>query len=687
MSRMKRFSVYGWMLMFAFFGAGCGQSTPPDTPTQPATLTSIPPTPTIRPTPPDENSTGNITRETVVVRIVNTAADTPPLNLYFGFQSIATNLEPGQFTEPTPVEAGEYIAKILPSGSRSSDPGLMETQLNLSGETAFLILITGNIGQYGLTVLPEKPEPLSAGESIIRFVNAIPEISDALLRSGEEDLTSRIGFEQTALSSVLQAGETPLELLSGDKKLLDYSIALEERMDYTLILAGKAEAPTIIAYSSRAPGKSTLRTINASSAINVVDVYLGDALFNSKIDYGRPTQRQSIASGDYIVQVYEAGADRTTVQPLLSELITFQADQNIALILLGSSDQLRIVPYIEDLSPTPPEEIRIAFLNTLDHLQSVHLETTGGPIPGIPELVYGSPTVISLNASNFSFYSTAVDANGVNNTVEVVTNLQFEQGVSYLYLITGRLDNNPIMLSESVGVDSTLANSVESQGTPQPRVQAAMVRFVNDLQDQTIVDFLVNNETAFPGLAFEQATELISISDLTPNIRVTVSGNADLLGENDVSLDENGRYTIIIYGADKSTVRFLVISDSDLVFDRLSAHIRLINLSPDIETQLGLGYALSSQSPEIILPSEPGAQRPLVTRDIQQSVNQSGGGSVSNPILMPLGVFNLYVIDSSRAEIGVVLANLTLEGGAHYDVVASQATNSNQAQAFLLKYP
>ena len=176
-------------------------------------------------------------------------------------------------------------------------------------------------------------------------------------------------------------------------------------------------------------------------------------------------------------------------------------------------------------------------MNTLDNLPSIQLEASAGPIPGVSDLVYGtSPISTLLDAGSYNFHTDAADQNGDLNTVEVVNNLQFEQGLSYLYLITGRMDNNPIILSENVGTDRNLEDSVDTNGTPVP-VSAAQVRFINALQDQHTVDFLLNNTPLLPGLPPQQGSDLIAIDDLTPTIQVNVDGGSTPIAELEATLD------------------------------------------------------------------------------------------------------------------------------------------------------
>lgn len=690
---MRNFWRFGILITFVLGLTACGATTPPANPTSLPTIAALPteaPTATAAPLPTKAVSgvvESSSSQPPGLVRFVNAAPDTTPLNIYVGIQAIATNLGFSQFTEPTPVGAGDYTFKVSPSGSTSSDTPLLETQLTIKSQDSLVVLISGDENQLAMSALPDQIDPLNKGESIVHVIHAVTGSGAVGLRDGSNDVISPVNFGQSATTAILPAASTTLEFTSDGKKLIDFNADLQERTNYTLILAGHIESPSVISFKASAPGRSTVRAINASPQINSIDLYLDKTLLLSGVDYGRQTDRQNVISGQHTMDIYEKGADHNTIQPLVSQPVSFDSDKNIALVFLGAADQFTIVSYEEDTSPTPPGEERVAFLNTLPNLPSVHIETSGGEMPGVSDLIYGDPPPsILLDTGTYSFYSTAVDQNGVNNTVENAPNLQFEPGINYLYMITGRLDNNPIILSENVGIDSKLADVPDTNGTPQAAEQAAQVRFVNALQDQSTIDFLVNNEVSLTGLAAQQGSDLTTVTDLTPTIQVSLSGSSDILAQADATLEAGSRYTAIAYGADKTDIHVLILPDSHLVFDGASPHIRLINISPESDTQLGFGFADSSLSPTIATPVITG-ERPFVPNGIQQSVNAIGGGQASNVILMPVGTFNFYIIDSNAHEIAATITQMALEAGAHYDVIGYQNSDATQSQAFVLTYP
>lgn len=678
MRSIRRFLFVTVLLLVT---AACGQATPVPTALPSATST---PEPTAAPTAFQAIQNENIQpRQRATVRIINAAPDTPPLNVFTGFQAVAANLGFGQFTDATSLDADTYEIKVTPSGSRPSDPPLLETTLEIKGGESNLLLLT-KIGEtLTLTSLPTSVEPVGTGQSIITFINVLASGEQAMMRQNNADLTTSIGSGQTATTGLLPAGASTFEFASQGTKLLDYDSALKERKHYTFILAGTAAAPSVVELSFDAPGRTSVRALNASPSLDPIDVYLDDQPINTSVVFGRSTDPQNRIAGDYTALIYSAGADRNAVEPMFSQKVVLENDQNLNLIVVGSPGKLQIVPYNEDLTPTPPNRMRIAFVNPLEQYPRVHLETTAGVLPELSEMVYGDmPKAALLSASTYTFYLTAADAAGVNQTVEIAENLQFEQGRNYLYIITQRLDGNPIIVSESVGVNEQLADFSDTGGVAETIGSPAQIRYINALNDQTPLDMLVDNEIVVSQLGYGQGSELIPVSRKNPRISIQVSGDTTALNSLSTTVEELARYTVLVYGQDRASAQILLIPDSDLIFDGTSPHLRLINASYDGNTSFGLGIAEAR-----FVPSNPDAIRQPIPAGVQRTVERVAEGSASPVILVPVNTLNLFVIDAITNELAASILNTEMKTGSHYDIVAYQETNSQRVHALLFEYP
>ncbi len=665
------------------------------------TAVSIPtevPTATAAPT----FTPGAVTNETLaherpaLVRVVNAAADSPAINVFAGFSAIATNLAYKQFTEPTSFDAGKYTVKLQASGSAPSDKSLLESDVTFSSGEPMMLLVTGSGSQLAVTVLADKNEALKDKENIIHVINGLSDGSAVALKNGSTDLVTGINAAQTALTPILAAGNADLTFQIADKTL-DYPATLKGQTNTTLIVVGTAATASIIQFESAAPKRISVRAINASADITKVDVYLDDQLLNSQVDYGRPTDRQNFASGQYTARIYATGADRNTVEPLTGQVISLVDSDNFAVVLLGSASSLSVLAFPEDLTPTGNGATRITFLNTLPNFSEVDVIATAASMAEIPTLFYGqAPSVMNVPAGQYSFMMTALDNKQSGpiprTTIERAENVQFETGYNYLYLVTGRIDTTPIILSDKVEI-------TDASGDPSTQItgqQAASIRFINAVEGQTL-DFAINGVSALTGLNYGEGSALYPATDQNATIRVNSTGQTDSLGSQDTTFEAGSRYTVLAYRAERGEVGILVVNDDNLIFDGSSPHLRLINVSTDNNSSLGLAFSQSNDNPnptvEPAITAEATVDGNLpdvvytLPYGVQKLVSNIGASSASSVILMPVSTVDLNVIESIANRLAVTIPKVDLEGDMHVDVIAYQQANSDTITAFMVIYP
>ncbi len=675
--------------VMALLGA-CGQTEV--IPTAIAIPTALP-TETAAPT----YTPGAVTNETLEqarpakVRIVNAAADSPALNVFAGFSAIATNLAFKQFTEPTSIDAGKYTIKVQASGSAPNDKSLLESDLTFPSGEPIMVLVTGSGSQLALTVVADKSEALKQSESIIHVVNGLSDGATITLKNGTTDLAVGVNAGETVLSPIVSNGKTDLTIQLGDK-IVDYPTELKGQANTTLIMAGKADDPSVIQFDSAAPKRISVRTINASSEITSVDAFLDDEPLNSAVEYGRPTERHGFASGQYTVRFYATGADRNTVEPLTGQVVSLIDGDNFAIVLLGSASDLRVQAFAENLSPTPSGGTRVTFLNTLPNVGEVDVQATSGVIPQLPNLVYGqSPAVTDIQAGSYSFIIGGLNSEKARTVIERAENIQFEAGNSYLYLITGRLEGPPLILSDQVDTTDTSSDA----GLPSAK-QTTNVRFINAVAGQTL-DFGINGTVALTALKYGEGSALIPVTDQTATVTVTTSGQTSPLGQQDTNIAAGSAYTVVAYKAEAGVTRLLIINDDNLIFDGSSPHVRFINVSPGADSNLGLAF---SDPDPVRPPTVEAPVTPEVTADanqpnviytlpfgVQKLVNDIAPGSTSSVILMPIGDFDLDLIESADNKLAISIPKVTLSANVHIDVIAYADPNSGNISAFAVTYP
>ncbi len=685
----------------AFLGA-CGQAQ---------VLPTVVVIPTAEPTatPAPTFAPQAVTNETLeqarpaLVRIVNAATDSRALNVFAGFSAIATNLAYKQFTEPTSFDAGKFTVKLQASGSSPSDKSLLENDLTFPSGENLIILITGSSNQLALTILADKNEPLKDSENIIHVINGLSDNSSVSLKNGSAVLVTGVDLGQSTLTPIIPAGKVDLAFQVGDKQV-DYPTTLKGQTNTTLVVVGTAATASIIQFESAAPKRISVRAINASADITKVDVYLDDQLLNSGVEYGRPAERKNFASGQYTARIYAAGADKNTVEPLSGQVISLVDSDNFAVVLLGSASKLSLITFSEDLSPTPNGRTRIAFLNTLPNISEVNVQASAAAMTGIPTLFYGQlSSVMDVQAGKYSFImgglsNQSSDSPIARTTVERAENVEFATGYSYLYLVTGRLNSPPIILSDKVDVTSEASADTTNQSTSQ---QSASVRFINAIDGQ-ILDFAINGTPVLTGLKYSESSALNPISDQSVALSVNSSGQADVLGQQETTFEVGSHYTVLAYRAESGAVGVLVINDDNLIFDGTSPHLRLINVTPNEDSRIGLAFSATNNNnatptnpttesavatPEVTVdPNQPDVVYTLPF-GVQKLVNDIGSGSTSSIILMPVGVFDLDVLESTANRLAFTIPKVALKAGVHIDVIAYQQQNSSDIVAFAVIYP
>jgi hypothetical protein len=671
--------------------AGCSQAESVVIPTliptpEPPTATFIPaasaPRPTtvpVSPTPPPIP---------VNLRILNAVPDSAPLSVYMGFQAVATNLEYQQVTELTPLDSGTYTVRVLPTGAASNTPALAEQEIKFSGDNPILLALTGTPDRVNLTLLSIPSPLLTTDESAIILVNALSDTAEIVLQDRNGTIISSALAGQFAITPGLSAGTSTFRVQVGSATL-EVPVSIDAQRIYTVTVVGTSAQPAIVTYSDRAPGRIALRIVHAAVQVDALDIYLNDQLFTNRVEFGRPAPRQEIQAGEYSLTVLPAGADPAAAAPLLHQNIALFEAEPTSLILIGTPTNLRLLNVIDDLSPTAAGQSRISLLNVLPDRPGVQVIVNDRSMDSIPELLYGeSPVTTSLTSGRYRFVMSALDANRIRSTLELAERLQFEPGISYLYLVTGRLDSNPVIISETVGI-AQAASAIEPGRTP------AHIRLIHAIEGAGPLNLTVDNNPLLAGVTYGTSSPLADIPGSTLMLNVDFGsgvGSTSL----EVDLVDGNQYALIAAGSSSSPT-LLLVSDNKLIFDGTSPYLRLINASSTEDAALKLAFSPANPNAEptvavteqIAATEEPIAGETVFTLPfgIRTLLADQPGSSASNIILMSVGVFNIYLIDPATNQILQTFTEMPLQGGAHNDVIATRDLESNTVHAVLVIHP
>lgn len=670
-------------------------AAPTETPTLTPTVTATPlPQPTPLPRAIDLTRATDPTQQ-AYMRIIHAAPNAPTFNVYVERLAVATNLSYTQSTEPSGIVAGEYTLRVIPSGTRLDESSaIFETAFSPKGGESLILMFTGTPDALTMSSFTESTETLGKNQSRITFIQAVQGSGSITMQQNNVDLTPPLAFGGAALPVTLASGSINLDFRNESGILYSYPITLQERVSYTLVLVGQPDNLAVIKGEIRAPGNASIRAVNAVTSLMSLDVTLDEILLANNLDYSRASERRAVPAHIYAVNVYPAGADRSSTQPLASRQLVANNDDVVTLIIVGSSDDLRVVDYRENLSPTSPSQTRVAFMNILSGFPSVRVETQAGPMETVGDLGFGQPPQIATleTAGIYTFFWNKVEAGTAGEQVESVQNVIFEPGRTYLYMVTGVLDSPPLILSERVGINEELAGlALGETPTATPEIPTR-VRFVNAVSGGLPMTLRLNDSPLVSALAYSNGSNLNIVSSGDYTIEAQVAESGEILATAEVSFDTASDYSIFAYGFGTQNIQLMVVSDAGVVVGGNSPHFRIVNTTGSGDAHFGLAYSSStaantnpsrlSESPagELFRRSIPFGVTTIIGMNARQA-------TVSNVLLAPLGTYDVHVLDVVTNEIAATIRQVNLQPGILYDVVAFQYPESRRVEGFVLPYP
>jgi hypothetical protein len=595
----------------------------------------------------------------------------PTLNIFYEQSAIATNLSSGLFSEPVSIPGGTVTLRAFAGNSRSNSEPLLTINTTLPENQESLVILRDTGSGLGFFVVPDAVMAVDANESSIRIIHAAHP-APVTVTAGATTLAT-LNAASASEPAIIPAGETTLTFTSENAALLDYPVALGDQQAYTLVFSQNGGQFSVISIVTPAPGRTSARVVHASPAYPAIDVYLDGALLAGDTGIYRASPRAETVSGQHQVAVYPARADVSATEPLMSETFSVPSGA-VSFILLGTNKDLRLLAVTDNIAPTPPNTATIAFVNTLDTVPVLYSDT----IPLDSSVDYGRPPVVTqLSAGAFDFSWIGINGDGDNISAELIEDAVLESGRSYLYLITGRTDNQAVIMSEAVGVDTQLStgDTTNSDVLSAP----ARLHFIN--ATDVAVDFLINESVVVSGLESRQGSLLVSTQQRAPIMAAQERGTGVALAEGGWELASDQPYTIILTGSNQDNLTMLFVPDAAVIIDRQSPRLRLINISDESRTRLGLGYSAPGSVEDTGTPfvGIPGSIRRLSI--------EATNSAASVPLLMSSGTFDLSVLDLNQEWLVTSVSSAGLEPGHHYDIIAYQYPDAARGYAFVVVYP
>jgi hypothetical protein len=192
------------------------------------------------------------------VRLVHTAPDAPPVDVYLNDAQIAQNLEFGTATEYVLAPSGADRGVRVTATGTPVDEAIIDAGLDFDPGQAYEILVTGGGDDLEATITGTDLRPVAQGQARLRVINASPDAGafDVGIAGNEENLFDGIAFRDATDYLVLDAGDYPLEVRPGGEDMtvaLQSDATLEEGVTYDLIALGRPDDQTLTLLALMAP--------------------------------------------------------------------------------------------------------------------------------------------------------------------------------------------------------------------------------------------------------------------------------------------------------------------------------------------------------------------------------------------------------------------------------------------------
>jgi len=205
------------------------------------------------------------------IRLVHTAPDAPPIDVYLNDTPIVEGLAFGTATEYVAAPSGTGRGVRVTAEGTPVEEAMIDTGLDFEPGQAYELLVTGGEDDLELTVTGTDLRPLAEGQARLRVIHASPDAGaiDIGVEGSEDNLFEGVDFRDATDYIVVDAGDYPLEVRPGGE---DMTVALQsdatfaEGITYDLIVVGRPEDQTL-----------TLLTLMAEVPIQTGDVATPEA--------------------------------------------------------------------------------------------------------------------------------------------------------------------------------------------------------------------------------------------------------------------------------------------------------------------------------------------------------------------------------------------------------------------------
>ncbi|NDJ87415.1 MAG: DUF4397 domain-containing protein, partial [Chloroflexi bacterium] len=339
---------------------------------------------------------------------------------------------------------------------------------------------------------------------------------------------------------------------------------------YTIVLVGDQEADLfvpVILENETSP-QSRVRVTHAVPDLPAVRILLDDEPLVDALSFAETQEFTLVPSGNYTAQVLDA-LDGTV---LLEQRIKIDPYVNAEMVFFGTdaSPELDVFPI--DSSAVTDEVSRLTVIHAASGVGRLALISPEGIDYGL-SVRYGRQETIEIvpEAAEFRFVTGGLeDPELVEAPLDAI---DLEMHLAYTYIVTGRSEENPILLDFEVRT---------SGETPEDEVNAfnlMPVQVINAWPDPVRLE--LGDQRVAAGLAYGAISQPVQVViDYYPVRLLDTEGN--LLLEDEVFLREDAdSYTFFVFSDGSQPVIHAVQDDLDIP-GPTTVRVRFVHAHPDL---------------------------------------------------------------------------------------------------------
>jgi hypothetical protein len=289
------------------------------------------------------------------IRIVNAAADAPPIDIYINGRRWFFRLGYKDFTDFVTLEEGQHEVIIRKGGDKADSQPLFTKQIDVVKDTWANVVALGLLGgkdaaAFDLVTLPGDRTG-TKGKGRVEFINAIPESAalDGISknRDGDDVVFANVAYGKEVVKAEL--GQSVYNFVFAPTgasepvrvNLPEYPVVAD--VIYTNVLAGTLDKPVVITMTA---GDLYARAVHASPDAPALDIYLNGKKTFENLGFKAATDFATLRSLVYNVELRPAGAAPDT-KPIYRRSLRLPAGQTSYLVVMGllngqGSDALRV---------------------------------------------------------------------------------------------------------------------------------------------------------------------------------------------------------------------------------------------------------------------------------------------------------------------------------------------------------